>query len=172
MQFMDNTLKLYTLNFNETKTYIFAALFVVGNILLPQLCHLVPNGGHIWLPIYFFTLIGAYKYGMKVGLLTAVLSPLVNAALFHMPPVAVLPSILLKSVLLAVAAGWCAQHFQKVSIFTLLVVVLGYQVVGSLGESLIEGSLMAGLTDFKLGIPGMLLQIFGGYLVIKYLIRN
>lgn len=169
---MDNTLKLYTLQLNEVKTYLFATLFVVGNILLPQLCHLVPNGGHILLPIYFFTLVGAYKYGTKVGLLTAILSPLVNAAMFHMPAPAVLPSILLKSVLLALIAGWCAQRFQKVSIPTLALVVLGYQVIGSLGESLIEGSLMAGLTDFKLGIPGMLLQVFGGYLFIKYLIRN
>lgn len=169
---MDNSLKLYTLNFNEAKTYLFATLFVVGNIMLPQLCHLVPNGGHIWLPIYFFTLIGAYKYGMKVGLLTAVLSPLVNSALFHMPSVAVLPSIMLKSVLLAVAAGWCAQHFKKATIATLLIVVLGYQVFGSLGECLIEGSWAAGLTDFKLGLPGMALQVFGGYFVIKYLFKD
>lgn len=169
---MHNTLKLYTLSFGEVRTYLFATLFVFGNILLPQLCHLVPNGGHILLPIYFFTLVGAYKYGMKVGLLTAVFSPLINAALFHMPSAAVLPSILLKSVLLALAAGWCAQRYQKVTILTLLLVVLGYQVLGSMGECLIEGSWTAGLTDFKLGIPGMLLQVFGGYLCIKHLIKD
>lgn len=169
---MDQTLKLYTLEFKEAKTYLFALLFMIGNIVLPQLCHQIPNGGHIWLPIYFFTLIGAYKYGMKVGLLTAIFSPLVNATLFHMPGAAALPAILLKGTLLAVAAGLCAQHFKKVSIGTLLLVVLGYQILGSLGESLIEGSLMAGLTDFKLGLPGMALQVVGGYLVIKYLFKN
>ncbi|MCQ2208207.1 MAG: ECF transporter S component [Paludibacteraceae bacterium] len=169
---MDQTLKLYTLEFRETRTYLFALLFIVGNIVLPQLCHLIPNGGHTWLPIYFFTLIGAYKYGMKVGLLTAIFSPLVNATLFHMPGAAALPAILLKGTLLALAAGWCAQRFQKVSLGTLLLVVLSYQIIGSLGECLIEGSWLAGLTDFKMGLPGMALQVVGGYLVIKYLFKN
>ncbi len=96
--------KLYSLDYRDAKTYLAAALFVAGNILLPQICHSVPQGGLRWLPIYFFTLVGAYKYGWRVGLLTAVLSPLVNSALFGMPAAAALPAILLKSVLLAAAA--------------------------------------------------------------------
>ena len=84
------TLRLYSLEYKQAKTYLAVALFVAGNILLPQLCHLVPQGGIRWLPIYFFTLVGAYKYGWKVGLLTAIVSPLVNSALFGMPAVAVL----------------------------------------------------------------------------------
>ena len=97
---MENTssVKLYNLDFDQVKTYLFATLFVAGNIILPQLCHLIPNGGHIFLPIYFFTLIASYKYGMKVGLMTAVLSPIVNSLLFGMPPAAVVPSILIKSI--------------------------------------------------------------------------
>ena len=103
------TLRLYSLEYKQAKTYLAVALFVAGNILLPQLCHWVPQGGIRWLPIYFFTLVGAYKYGWKVGLLTAIVSPLVNSALFGMPAVAVLPAVLLKSVLLAVAAGYAAM---------------------------------------------------------------
>ena len=82
-----SSIKLYSLNYNEAKTYITAALFILGNIALPQICHLVPQGGMIMLPIYFFTLIGAYKYGWKVGLLTALLSPVANHLLFGMPAV-------------------------------------------------------------------------------------
>ena len=99
--------KLYSTGYREAKTYLAAALFVAGNIVLPQICHLVPQGGLRWLPIYFFTLVGAYKYGWRVGLLTAVLSPAVNSALFGMPAAAMLPVILLKSVLLAsCSARW------------------------------------------------------------------
>jgi hypothetical protein len=54
-----SSIKLYSLNYNEAKTYMTAALFILGNIALPQICHLVPQGGMILLPIYFFTLIGA-----------------------------------------------------------------------------------------------------------------
>ena len=51
--------KLYSTGYREAKTYLAAALFVAGNIVLPQICHLVPQGGLRWLPIYFFTLVGA-----------------------------------------------------------------------------------------------------------------
>ena len=98
------TVKLYSLNYGNVRTYLAASLFIVGNILFPQFFHLIPQGGITWLPIYFFTLIGAYKYGWKVGLLTAVLSPIINSLLFGMPMPTVLPAILLKSLLLAIAA--------------------------------------------------------------------
>lgn len=55
------SVKLYTFSYRELRTYVAVALFVAGNIVLPQLCHLIPQGGLIWLPIYFFTLIAAYK---------------------------------------------------------------------------------------------------------------
>ena len=126
------TAKLYDLPYSEIKTYWTAALFIVGNILLPQLCHLLPQGGTTWLPIYFFTLVGAYKYGWRAGLLVALASPLANSALFGMPAPAVLPAILLKSVLLATAA----------------------------------------MQDFRTGLPGMALQVLGGYAFIRYLLRK
>lgn len=166
------TVKLYSLNYNDVKTYLAALLFIIGNILFPQLFHLIPQGGIIWLPIYFFTLTGAYKYGWKVGLLTAVLSPVVNSLLFGMPALAVLPAILLKSVLLAIAAGWSAQRFGRISIPILIGVVLAYQAIGTLGEWAYTGSFHDAVQDFRMGIPGMCLQVFGGYLFIKYLNRR
>lgn len=55
------TVKLYSLDYSNARTYLMAALFIAGNMALPQLFHLIPQGGITWLPIYFFTLIGAYK---------------------------------------------------------------------------------------------------------------
>lgn len=164
---MENSINLYTLSYRDVKTYWMALLFVGGNILLPQLCHLVPQGGATWLPIYFFTLVGAYKYGWKVGLLTAIASPLVNSLLFGMPAVAVLPAILMKSTLLAMAAGIMAQRSHKVTWFSLLAVILIYQVLGTMGEWALTGSLYLALQDFRMGLPGMALQLIGGYLVLN-----
>lgn len=169
---METNVQLYSLPYNNVKTYLAALLFIVGNIALPQLFHLVPQGGTTWLPIYFFTLVGAYKYGWRTGILTAIASPLVNSWLFGMPPVPALPAILLKSTLLAVMAGMAANRYHKVSIGLMVAVVLGYQVVGTLGEWIMKGSLYLAAQDFRIGIPGMLLQIFGGYFFIKYLIRK
>ncbi len=166
----ENTLKLYTLGYSNTRTYLVAALFIIGNIALPQLVHLIPQGGLTWLPIYLFTLVGAYKYGWKVGLLTAVASPIINSVLFGMPMPHALPAILLKSILLAVFAGISASHFHKASLWMLLAVVLSYQAVGTLGEWMMHGDLYLAVQDFRIGIPGMLLQIFGGWFIINRLL--
>lgn len=166
------TVKLYAWNYAEAKTYLASLLFVLGNVALPQLFHLIPQGGMTWLPIYFFTLVGAYKYGWRVGLLTAILSPLINSVLFGMPPVVALPAILLKSVLLAMVGGYVAARFCKVTILLLTLVVLSYQVLGTLGEWAMKGDFWLAIQDFRIGIPGMLLQVFGGWIFINRLIRQ
>lgn len=168
---METTAKLYSLSYNQLKTYLFSILFVVGNLVLPQLYHLVPGGGLIWLPIYFFTLIAAYKYGVTVGLLTAVLSPLANYLLFGMPPAPVLLPILIKSSMLAIAAAIAAKYFGKVSLIGIVLAVLSYQVVGTLLEWAIVKDFFVAIQDFRIGLPGILIQIFGGYAVLRALTR-
>lgn len=163
---------LYSLEYRETKTYLYAALFAVGNIVLPQVCHLLPAGGPTWLPIYFFTLIGAYKYGWRTGLLTAVASPLVNSLLFGMPAAGVLPAILLKSCLLALIAGWTAARFQRVSLLLLAAVVVAYQTAGTLGEWALAGDFHTAVQDFRLGLPGMLVQVVGGWAFLRWILRR
>ena len=169
---MNTSTRLYALTFRDVRTYMFSFLFIAGNILLPQLCHLVPQGGPTLLPIYFFTLIGAYKFGLRVGLLTAVLSPVLNSILFGMPAPAVLPVLLVKSILLALAASVVARHSQKVTLLSLLSVVLFYQLAGTAFEWVWCGDFTLAMQDFRIGIPGLLLQWFGGYLVLKALNRG
>ena len=146
---METSAKLYSLNYSNVKTYLFALLFVAGNIALPQLCHLVPYGGPTLLPIYFFTLIAAYKYGFRVGLLTAVLSPVIN------------------HVLLAGASALAARTMKTVSLLAVLGVILSYQLIGTAFEWMIEGDFYIAVQDFRIGIPGMLIQWFGGYALLK-----
>ncbi|MDU1892450.1 MAG: ECF transporter S component [Dysgonomonas sp.] len=164
--------KLYSLNYKEVKTYLFAFLFIAGNIALPQICHLVPGGGLTWLPIYFFTLIAAYKYGIRVGLLTAILSPLLNHVLFGMPPADALPILLIKSSLLAGAAAYAAHKAEKVSILAIIGAVIAYQTIGVLAEWAIERDFFVAIQDFRIGVPGMILQIVGGYAVLKAIAKR
>lgn len=164
---MESTVKLYSLTYKESRTYLFALLFIAGNILLPQLCHLLPGGGLTWLPIYFFTLIAAYKYGLRVGLLTAILSPLINSLAFGMPAAAVLPIIMIKSSILAIAAAYAAHNFKQISLLLVIAVVLFYQVIGIMVEWIMVKDIFVALQDFQIGIPGILFQMFGGYLLLK-----
>lgn len=166
------SVNLYAYNYRQAKTYLIAMFFILGNIVLPQIFHLVPKGGITWLPIYFFTLVGAYKYGWRVGLLTAIASPIVNSALFDMPMPSALPAILIKSVLLAIGAGWAASRYQKVSMTLLILIVAFYQIVGRIAECIITGSLMSALQDVRIGMPGIALQIVGGYAFIRYALNK
>ena len=166
---MESTVKLYSLKAIELKSYAYALLFVAGNIVLPQICHLIPMGGQMLLPIYFFTLIAAYKYGFFTGLLTAVASPLINHALFGMPATEMLTILLIKSALLAVAASYMAQHTKQIKIQSLLAVVIFYQGIGMIAEFFLTGSFMAAMQDIRIGFPGILLQVIGGYFCLKAL---
>lgn len=166
---MEKTISLYSLSLKDYKSYLYAAIFAIGNIILPQLCHLFPNGGLIILPIYFFTLIAAYKYGWRVGLMCGIVSPIANHLLFGMPGAEMLPIILIKSTLLVVAASAIAHYTQKVTILHLAMVVLLYQVVGTLIEWAMVKDFYLAIQDFRMGILGMHIQFIGGYYLLKSL---
>lgn len=165
---MEKEIRIYNYRLSEIKTYLLAILFVIGNIALPQLCHLIPNGGKILLPIYFFTFVASYKYGFKVGVMTAILSPIINSLLFGMPVLNLLPAILTKSIVLALAASFVANKTQKISLLNLLMIVLIYQVVGTLVEWAMTSSFYIAIQDFRLGIAGMIIQILGVYFILTH----
>lgn len=100
------------------------------------------------------------------------MSPLVNSALFGMPPVAMLPIILVKSVTLALAAAFIAKKSNKVTLLTVALVVIAYQFIGSVAEWLMTGSIERASQDIILGWPGCLIQIVGGYLALRYLFKK
>ena len=86
-----------------------------------------------------------------------------------MPPAGMLPAILIKSVLLALAAAYAAKKAGKISLWAILAAVAAYQIVGSLAEWGLTGSLAAALQDLRIGLPGIAVQILGGYAVLKAL---
>jgi len=166
---MEASARLYTLNYDEAKTYLWTAVFVACNLALPQVFHLIPQGGIIFAPLSLVILAGAYKLGWRVGLLTALASPLLNHLLTGMPAWGVLPVMTLKLSALALIAGFTAQHFKKVSLPLLVSVVLAATLIGGLGELAITGGIAATIQDFTIGWPGLLMQVVGAYLVCKYL---
>ena len=165
---METNARLYTLNFDEVNTYLWATVFVVCNMVLPQVFHLIPQGGIMFAPLSLVILAGAYKLGWKTGLLAAVASPLVNNLVFGMPAWGVLQVMMLKLVVLALVAGLTAQYFRSVTLPLLVGVVLASEVIGGFGELLLTGGINATIQDFTIGWPGLLLQVIGTYLIIKY----
>ena len=169
---MEATARLYTLNYDEAKTYLWATIFVACNMVLPQVFHIIPQGGIIFSPLSLVILVGAYKFGWKTGLLAALASPLVNHLLTGMPAWSVLPVMTMKLAVLALVAGLTAQHFKTVSLPLLVGVVLVTKVLEALGELILTGGIAATIADFTIGWPSLLLQVVGGYLIIRYLLKK
>ena len=165
---MDTNIRLYSLSYSEIRTYMMAALFVVCNIALPQLFHLIPQGGIIFAPLSLVILVGAYKFGWRVGLLSALASPIVNHFLFGQPSAGVMTLMAVKLVLLAIIAGWTSQYFRKVSLLLIVGVVLASELLGGLAEFVLSGYITATVQDFTIGWPGLLLQVFATYVILGF----
>jgi len=161
---LTKTLPVPDVRLRERAFYIWSAAFIAGNLALPQLCHLASLGGKIFLPIYFFTLIGVFRCGWRVGIATALLSPLLNNFFFGMPPAPALAGIMVKSLLIV---GFAALFMRAIKIRPLAIIltVLAYQTVGSSIEWALSGT-AAAWQDLSLGWPGMLTQILAGSLVL------
>ena len=165
---MEANVRLYALNYDEAKTYLWATVFVACNLVLPQVFHLIPQGGVIFSPLSLVILVGAYKFGWKTGLLAALASPLVNHAITGLPAWEVLPVMTLKLAVLAMVAGLAAQRFKTVNLPLLIGVILVSKAIGCLGEFILTGGIAATIADFTIGWPGLLLQVFGAWLILKY----
>ncbi|MBO7294589.1 MAG: ECF transporter S component [Bacteroidaceae bacterium] len=152
-----------TLTLSNARTYLFAVLFTVGNIAFPQLCHLIPQGGLMLQPILFFTLIAACRFGWRVALLTAVASPLINTLLFAMPSEAMLPVVLIKSIVLALAVSKVVTLCSDMQMTYITAVIISVLVVGNLAEWVCCSS----MTKLKLCIPGVALLTATAYWMTK-----
>ena len=144
-----------SLTLSNLRTYLFALLFTAGNVVLPQLCHLVPQGGLIFQPIYLFTIVAACRWGWRVALLTALVSPLLNTFLFAMPSVAMLPVVLLKSVVFALGVSWSMMGKVRKPMLTAVLCIVGAQLLGAAAEWL----LLSSATTLWFCLPGLALQI-------------
>lgn len=164
---MEASIRLYFLSYSEKLTYLAAALFIACNIALPQLFHLIPQGGIIFSPLSLVIMAGAYKLGWRAALLAAVASPIVNHALFGMPAADVMTLMAVKLSLLAIIAGLAAQYFKSVSLPILVGVVLTVKALEFLAEFLLTGNVAATVADFTIGWPGLLLQVLGTYAILK-----
>lgn len=83
-----------------------------------------------------------------------------------------LPIILIKSGLLALAAAAVASCCRKVSIVAVTAAIVIYQAIGTMAEWGMTGSMAAALQDLRLGWPGLLVQLFGGYALLKLMARK
>ena len=157
------------LSFKNIRTYIFTFLFVLGNIAFPAAIHAIPNGGKMFLPIFFFTLLGTYKFGWKTGLLTAIASPLANYLLTGMPMPAMLIDVIGKSLLIVLAVTLVASRMGKLSLLSVVSVVLLAQVFSAIFSFILGNSISHIYSSVIFSAPGLLIQVVLGYVLLVVL---
>jgi len=157
------------LSLGDVRLYLATAAMVVGNLALPYAVHRIPDAGRMLLPIFFFTLVAGWRFGAKAGVLTGLLSPLANHLLTGMPPAPALQGIILQSALLGVLAAAMGARDLKPTLARLGLVVLASQAL-MLAPALVQAGPAAAAAGLRLHLPGILLQILGGYGILRLMV--
>jgi len=156
------------LSLADPRLYLATAAMVLGNLALPWALHRIPDAGRMLLPLFFFTLVAGWRFGARAGLLTGVLSPLANHLLTGMPPAPVLQALMGQSALLGVLAGTALAWGLRPTLGRVAALVLAHQAL-LLAPPLLHAGARAAWLGFQFGLPGVLLQILGGCLVLRLL---
>jgi len=159
-----------SLGLADPSLYLASSLLVAGNVVLPVLVHRIPMGGPALMPILFFTLIAGWEFGLPAALFTATLSPLVSHGLTGMPQTPALTGIILSSAALGLAAVAISRLCRRTSLLFLALTVLVHQGLVVSAGCLAMG-LGPSLRGLLLRVPGILLQVLGGWAVLKGLER-
>lgn len=159
-----------SLQLDDLRLYAAVAAMVAGNLLLPFAFHQFPGGGLMFLPIYFFTLVAGWRYGARAAVATALLSPMANHFLTGMPPTAMLQEIVLQSALLGALAAIIAGRSARPTLAKLALLVLAHQVLVLL-PTLVHTGWQPCLAALTFRSPGLLLQILGGFAVLRLMGR-
>lgn len=154
------------LGLGDVQLYLVTAAMVLGNLALPYAVHRIPDAGRMLLPIFFFTLVAGWRFGAKAGVLTGLLSPLANHGLTGMPPTPMLQGIILQSALLGLLAAAAGARGLKPTLARLAAVVLAHQALMAL-PALVQAGPAAAAAGLRLHLPAMLLQILGGYGILR-----
>jgi len=143
----------------ELKTWLYAALFIAANVVLPLLFHLFGLGGAIFVPILFFTLLASLRYGTACGATVAILSPLVSFALTGMPAAPMMWVLMVKGVAMAAVAGVLVKPGEKISLWQVAAVAVAAQIIGMAFQALLLSGLAPAWAAVTTALPGIVLQI-------------
>lgn len=151
---------------------LMAALFIAANIGLPHLFHLIPGGGVMFLPIYFFTAFAAVSYGKWTGIVTGIMSPLTGYLIFGAPKAYMIPDMMLKAVMLSAAIAYFMTKARRTAELIAAIpvaVIVAWGLTGVM--ELTFTSYEMAFQDFHTGIPGMVLMTIAGWIALIFKLK-
>lgn len=154
------------LSFTQARFYLASTFLVAGNLLLPMVLHQFGNAGQIFLPLYFFSLLGGLLYGWKIGLTVGLLSPLLSFLFTHIPPMPIFNFVILKSVVLGIGSGKLSRILSGKGLYLSGFLALSLmQIVGVAVIFWLTKNWRMATADLVLGYPGIMLMLMAGPLI-------
>jgi ECF-type transporter family protein len=180
MRAIASAIGAHPLNYQNIKTLRWTAFltgFIALSAALPFACHQFDMAGMVLLPIHFTVLTSAMIMGIRGGLITAMISPILSFAISGMPPMAALLPMTIELITYALVAGWLVQKRHSWIITGLIVAMIAGRFVSAAVFSLGLGAATSFSTHLRnitaVALPGIILQIaliptivsrIGGYL--------
>ena len=150
------------LTFSDLHLYLYVSMFVVLDVAIPWLCHVIhPLAGPMFLPMFFFVLLAGLLFGWRAGILVGLLTPLISYGISGMPLPQVLPRIITEAAFYGLAAGILRRHF-KLGVLTSIIGAIAIGRMAALAATLIPGgshSVILAWQTAKAGWPGIVLQL-------------
>ena len=153
----------------KTRDLVLTAMFIALGVALPQAFHAVPNAGSVFLPMHIPVLVAGFAVGPVFGLAAGILTPLLSHLLFHMPPAAVLPSMLCELAMYGLATGFLSRVIKtKNPLVKIYCVLIGGMLCGRITYGILNAlifragaySLQAWLSAaFITALPGIIIQL-------------
>ena len=115
MKEMDHihTVSQCTVSLTSFRSWAVTAIFVVGCVFFTQLFSLLTIPEIVWIPFFLITIFVAYRYGWKMGLVTAIASPAINYVLFGTPGVMALSIIMFAGAVIASVTAYISFRIQR-----------------------------------------------------------
>lgn len=171
---------LMTLKYNDVRSYVLTAVFVMLAVSVPWIFHQFHLAGATFLPMHIFVLIAGLLFGWRAGLITGLFTPLVSYFISGMPVLNILPQIVIELSAYGIIAGILRQKYNLRPIWALLGAMLGGRAALLLAMLIIyliagqsysplgpEASPFASFwSAIKQGWPGLVIQLISIPLIV------
>ena len=152
---------------NTTKKLVLSGLFVALGVILPVLCHGIPNAGSVLLPMHIPVLLCGFICGWQYGAICGLIVPLLSSVITGMPPIfPTAPAMMCELCAYGALTGLLYRKQGRNVYLSLIGAMLGGRLVSGLANALFMGvagkpyGLAAFLTGaFATALPGIALQL-------------
>jgi len=119
---------LMTLKYNDIRSYVLTAVFIMLAVFVPWIFHQFHLAGPTFLPMHIFVSIAGLLFGWRAGLIVGLFTPLVSYFISGMPVLNTLPQILIELSAYGFIAGMLRQKYNLRPIWSLLGAMVGGRI--------------------------------------------